>query len=69
MPIRTVVWNEYRHERQNQAVAAHYPTGIHELVRQFLAADPEIEATTATLDEEEHGLPQERLAVTDCRPT
>lgn len=65
MPIRTVVWNEFLHERKNEAVRAVYPEGIHRTIAQALAADAELTVSTATLDEEEHGLSEARLADTD----
>jgi trehalose utilization protein len=63
--IRTVVWNEFVHERENPVVREIYPQGIHGTIAAALATDPEIEAGTATLDEPEHGLPADRLDVTD----
>ncbi|WP_102960187.1 ThuA domain-containing protein [Mangrovicella endophytica] len=65
MPIRTVVWNEFVHERENDAVRSIYPDGIHATIAEALGADPEIAASTATLQEAEHGLPQARLDETD----
>lgn len=64
MTIRVTVWNEYRHERESQAVAAIYPDGIHAAVAGPLRAAG-LEVGTATLDEPEHGLPAARLAATD----
>ncbi len=63
--IRTVVWGENVHEQENKVVADLYPTGMHSCIADALNADPEIEATTATLQEAEHGLPQARLDETD----
>jgi len=63
--IRTVVWGENVHEQENKVVADLYPTGMHNCIADALNADPEIEATTATLQEAEHGLPQARLDQTD----
>jgi trehalose utilization protein len=63
--IRTVVWNEFVHERENPAVRRIYPDGIHGAIAAALARDPEIEAGTATLDEPEHGLSAGRLGATD----
>lgn len=65
MAINVTVWNEYRHERQNKAVAAVYPEGIHAVISKALKADPEIAVRTATLDEPEHGLGDEVLNNTD----
>ena len=63
--IRAVVWNEFVHERENAAVRAIYPEGIHAAIAGALAEDEAIEASTATLDQPEHGLPEDRLAATD----
>ncbi len=63
--IRAVVWNEFVHERENAVVREIYPDGIHGAIAAALATDPEIEASGATLQEAEHGLPQARLDATD----
>lgn len=65
MPIRVTVWNEFLHERENAAVHALYPEGIHATLAAALRLDPGLEVATATLDEPEHGLAPERLAATD----
>lgn len=65
MPIRALVWGENIHERTNPAVAAIYPDGMHTVIAAALAEEGGIEALTATLQEPEHGLTQERLAATD----
>lgn len=65
MAIRTVVWNEFVHEREEAEVRAIYPDGIHETIAAALRQDPEIDVSTATMDAPEHGLPQERLDATD----
>jgi trehalose utilization protein len=65
MAIRVTVWGEYVHERKHQAVADIYPTGMHTCIADALNRDPGIRATTATLDQPEHGLTEERLAQTD----
>ncbi len=62
--IRVTVWNEYRHERQNERAAAIYPEGIHTTIAQALA-DHGLTARTATQDEPEHGLTEEVLDATD----
>ncbi|MDR1010233.1 MAG: ThuA domain-containing protein [Opitutaceae bacterium] len=58
------MWNEHRHEKQDPRVAAIYPRGIHEAIAEPLRALDGIEACTATLDEEEHGLTQAALDTT-----
>ncbi len=64
--IRVTVWNEFRHEKQHDAVKAVYPDGIHRVIAEFLSsAQQDIEARTATLDEPDHGLSDEVLAATD----
>ncbi len=65
MAIRTVVWNEFLHERENDTVRAIYPDGIHETIAAALRRDPDLDASTAWLEQPEHGLPAERLAETD----
>jgi trehalose utilization protein len=63
--IRTVVWNEFVHERENPVVRDIYPDGIHSVIAAALAEDPDIAPETATLDQPEHGLSQARLDATD----
>ncbi|MEH6717642.1 MAG: ThuA domain-containing protein [Aurantimonas endophytica] len=65
MAIRTVVWNEYAHERENPVVRDIYPDGIHAVIAAALGREADIEVSTATLDEPEHGLSQARLDATD----
>jgi trehalose utilization protein len=52
---RVLVWNEYRHERSEPAVAAIYPDGIHGAVGTALG-DAGLDVRTATLDDAEQGL-------------
>ena len=65
MAIRTVVWGENIHERVNKVVAEIYPEGMHTAIADALNTDKAISATTATLQEPEHGLSEKRLADTD----
>ncbi len=65
MQIRAVVWGENVHEQTNEVVAGIYPDGIHGAIAAALNQDAGISATTATLQEAEHGLPEARLAETD----
>ena len=65
MPIRALVWNENIHERTNADVAKLYPEGIHGAIAAALNSGHGIAATTATLEQPEHGLTQERLEATD----
>ena len=65
MAIRTVVWGENIHEQINETVAQVYPLTMHVTIANALNADKGISATTATLQEEDHGLSEARLAETD----
>ena len=64
-PINVTVWNEYRHEKQDDAIAAIYPDGMHATIAAALSAADGIAARTATLDEPEHGLTEDVLDGTD----
>lgn len=65
MSINAVVWGENIHERENAVVAEIYPDGMHQTIADALNRADGISATTATLQEPEHGLPVDRLAETD----
>jgi trehalose utilization protein len=62
--IRVTVWNEYRHEKESEEIAAVYPRGIHDAIAEGLK-EAGFDTATATLDEPEHGLTDEVLANTD----
>lgn len=62
--IRVTIYNEYLHEREDAAVRAVYPDGIHEALRKALAAE-DLCIRTVTLDELPGGLTDEVLAETD----
>jgi len=64
-PIRVTVWNEFRHEKQDEEVKKIYPRGIHMAIAEHLNSQEGITAQTATLDEPEHGLTDEVLNDTD----
>jgi trehalose utilization protein len=63
--ISVTVWNEFRHEKENEKVRAVYPDGIHKAIAGGLAAQGGMELRTATLDEPEHGLTQSVVDATD----
>src|SRR5208283_2892326 len=63
--IRVTVWNEFRHEKNDPAVAAVYPKGIHGAIAEALSSEADLTARTATLDEPIHGLTDDVLASTD----
>lgn len=69
--ISVIVWNEFRHERENPLVRSIYPEGLHQAIaaglRELPGLNPgalPLDIGTATLDEPEHGLSEARLA--DC---
>lgn len=64
MPINVTIFNEFLHERSNEAVRAIYPKGIHVTLATALAQEG-FATATATLEEPEHGLTAERLDTTD----
>lgn len=63
--IRVTVWGENVHERTNKVVTDIYPKGMHQCIADALNTSPGITATTATLDQPDHGLPPGRLDQTD----
>ncbi len=63
--IRVTVWNEFRHEPQGGMVSFIYPKGIHEAIAEHLRTQDDMEIKTATLDEPDHGLPDDVLNNTD----
>lgn len=65
MAIRALVWGENVHENTNDVVAENYPKGMHERIAEALREDKNITASTATLQEPEHGLSVDVLNNTD----
>ncbi len=63
--IRVTIWNEFRHEKKNEAVKRMYPDGMHKAIEKGLSAYPGMAFRTATLDEPEHGLTEAVLEATD----
>lgn len=63
--IRVTVWNEYLHEKLEDAVREIYPNGIHGCIADFLGKDSEISVRTTTLNEPSHGLTDDVLNDTD----
>ena len=64
MSVSVTVWNEYRHERTDDEVAAVYPDGIHAVIADALEGYGH-DVRTATLDDPEHGLTEEVLDETE----
>ncbi|MDQ0726673.1 ThuA domain-containing protein [Microbacterium sp. W4I20] len=66
-PIRVLVWGENHHEKHDEIPQRIYPDTMHGTIaaglRELLGDDVVVE--TATLDDPEHGLSEERLAQTD----
>lgn len=65
MTIKATVWGENVHDTENAIVADIYPGGMHTCIADGLNACDGISATTATLQEPEHGLTEATLAKTD----
>jgi trehalose utilization protein len=65
--LRVTVWGENVHERNEPAVRAIYPDGMHGAIAAGLSAalGEAVRVRTATLDQPEHGLTEEVLAETD----
>lgn len=63
--INVLVWNEFRHEKCQPAVAEIYPRGIHAAIGEYLSRSEDISVTLASLDDPEQGLSQEQLDRTD----
>lgn len=63
--IRVTVWNEYRHEQEEEKYRKVYPDGIHGAIAAALAPNADFSVRTATLDEPEHGLSDDVLNETD----
>jgi trehalose utilization protein len=65
MTTRVIVWGENVHEQTNETVRSIYPGGMHQCIASALNSDSQLSASTATLQEPEHGLSQARLSETD----
>ena len=64
-PINATVWNEYRHERDEERFRAVYPDGIHGAIAAGLTEHGDFRVRTATLDQPDDGLPEDLLMETD----
>ncbi len=66
-PIRVTVWHEHVHENKSEAVRKVYPDGMHAVMKaaieEYLGDD--VIVRTALLEEPDHGLSDDVLAVTD----
>ena len=63
--IKVTVWNEFRHEVENENIKKVYPNGIHGQIAEFLGSEADVAVKTATLDELNHGLSDDVLENTD----
>ena len=63
--IRVTVWNEYKHEVQDENIGKIYPKGIHGAIADFLGKEDDIEVRCATLADPDCGLTQDVLDNTD----
>lgn len=63
--INVTIWNEGRHEKTSEEVKAVYPDGIHNFIAGFLKTNEDLNIRTATLDDENNGLPDDVLETTD----
>lgn len=63
--IRVTIWNEFWHERLEEAIGKIYPIGMHGCIKEFLDQYGEFEVRLATIEEPEQGLPDEVLNNTD----
>ena len=63
--MNVTIWNEGRHEQRDQDVRDVYPKGIHGALADYLETLDGMAVRTATLDDPEHGLPQEVVDSTD----
>lgn len=63
--IRVTVWNEFVHEKSDEAVRKIYPAGMHQAIAGYLSQQEGLSVRTATLDEPEQGLSEEVLGDTD----
>jgi len=66
MKINCHHWNEFRHEKKNEAVKKIYPDGMHVAIAKGLSASKDLVCRTATLDEPEHGLTEKRVEGDGC---
>ena len=65
MAINVTIWNEFRHEKINEAVKAIYPNGIHAFIKEFLQSEADMNVTICSLDDPEQGLNDDLLNNTD----
>ncbi len=63
--LNVVVWNENIHDRRDAKVKEIYPKGIHGTIADFLSEDKRLTVSTATMDQDQHGLSDAKLDACD----
>jgi len=63
--IKVIIWGENIHEHKNEKVRAVYPDGMHRALADGLSGEENLSVETATFQERDHGLSEERLASVD----
>ena len=63
--INVVIWNEFRHERNEEYCRSIYPDGIHGLLKNVLSVNKDLDITLAALDDPCQGITDELLEKTD----
>lgn len=64
-PIRLLIFNEFIEEFTNKAMRKLYPNGIHQHFIEKFTGDTQLQISTATFDEPDHGFSSEKLSQTD----
>ena len=59
--INVTIWNENIHEQQDEIVKKIYPNGMHNCIKEFLEKDKKLNVSTATMEENDHGLTDAKL--------
>lgn len=65
MTIKVTIFNEFIHEKEEGKAKETYPNGLHEVIKEFLSVDENLEVRIATQDMPDHGLTDEVLENTD----
>ena len=63
--IKVIVWNEFGQNQKQPAITGVYPDGMHKTIADFLNKNDAIQAKTAVLSDDEHGLSEAVLNETD----
>lgn len=63
--VKLTIWNEYRHEKEDEQIGKLYPKGLHGAIGDYMQGREGIVPRLAALDDPEQGLPDEVLDDTD----